>query len=53
MKNLSHPCLQAFVGSAGLAKLTEAPMAAGQNWALNVTVFLEPDTMAQVSLLSS
>ena len=41
--------LQTYVGSNALAKLTEEPMASGQNWALNVTVFLEPDTMSQVT----
>ena len=40
--------LQTYVGSNALAKLTEVPMASGQNWALNITVFLEPDTVSQV-----
>ena len=41
--------LETYAGSNALAKLTEEPMASGQNWALNVTVFLEPDTMSQVT----
>lgn len=41
--------LQTYVGSNALAKLAEVPMASGQNWALNTTVFLEPDTMSQVT----
>ena len=40
--------LQTYVGSNALAKLTEQPMTIGQNWALNITVFLEPNTMSQV-----
>ena len=40
--------LQTYVGSNVLANLAEVPMASGQNWALNITVFLEPDTMSQV-----
>ena len=42
--------LQTFVGSNALAKLTEEPETSGQDWALNITVFLEPDTMSQVQL---
>ena len=41
-------CMQTYVGSSALAQLAEQPVPAGQNWALNVTVFLQPDTMSQV-----
>lgn len=41
--------LQTYVGSNALAKLTEVPLTSGQNWALNITVYLEPDTMSQVT----
>ena len=44
--------LQTYVGSNALAKLTEVPMASGQNWALNITVLLEPDTMSQVTTVT-
>jgi hypothetical protein len=39
--------MQTYVGSSALAQLTEQPVPAGQNWALNVTVFLQPDTTSQ------
>lgn len=44
--------MQIHVGSSALAQLAEQPMPAGQNWALNLTVFLQPDTMSQVQSLS-
>ena len=34
--------LNAAVGSASLAQVTEQPMTSGQSWALNVTVLLRP-----------
>ena len=40
--------LNAAVGSASLAQVTEQPMTSGQNWALNVTVLLKPDAANQV-----
>ena len=43
--------MQTYVGSSALAQLAEQPVPAGQNWALNVTVFLQPDTMSQVQSL--
>ena len=40
--------LNAAVGSSYLAQVTEQPIASGQNWALNVTVLLRPNTANQV-----
>ena len=40
--------LNAAVGSASLAQVTEQPMTSGQSWALNVTVLLKPDAANQV-----
>ena len=45
--------MQTYVGSSALGQLAEQPVPTGQNWALNVTVFLQPDTMSQVQSLSS
>lgn len=39
--------IEAFVTSAQLAKLTELPVAGGQNWAVNVTVILRPDNASE------
>jgi hypothetical protein len=40
--------IEAAVTSAQLNKLTELPVAAGQNWAVNVTVILQPDGPSEV-----
>ena len=45
--------MQTHVGSSALAQLAEQPGPTGQNWALNVTVFLQPDTMSQVQSVSN